>query len=836
MAKTYKAKVYLTTSSSTKTYTFAFDYINKRYIKGRLNGRELVWGTDYTVSGHSFNLVKPPPANGTLEVYRQTPSGKAVEWYDGSILRAKDLNLHNIQMLHITEENYDYFQDHFMAKDDHDNKWEARELIIKNVKDPVDAGDALNKKYFEAVSTGYLQKMQAGVDESKRQAGESTKQAGISTTEANRSKSEADRAKREADRAKAEADRAKREADKGVEKVTQVVKEGVNTVNTTVRDATASINTTTRQAITTINDEKAEAQKTIQQATERAVSEANRSQKEANKAKAEADRSKTEADRAKAEADRAATYKGQVTAEVTKAFKDINNTATTVKSEVTNAVTTAKSDIANTVTKAKSDVARTVSTAQSTISTTVEDAKSRVNATVSNAHIAIDNKVTAMSQAMDTKMASFDARTEQAVTTVITKADEVSATEKRLKVSVDTAVENVTNTLQAEKGKIVKDAVDSMNSAKSSAIETVESRVTSLESDAQQAAEKAINNQKKELEDSFVRKIDEINAIKLSANVITTSVAHKNDETADGTYRTFLWRESKNDLLHMGGFIPNSLFNGYDTVEIVPPVRLNNIAGIYWMACSAVGRMEGAGLRTLFINVNDDGLITIKGYNKANSNYVGAFWEIIAKEDIFSSGPLEEKVVSTPNDNRPVVIEEPWTNQWADIFMMCVWEYNRIDSVRGEPSITTINQKYPDWETALPKNAIEYVKAKSASSRNRNNTGRLSFLQRTKIAMDTATLRPIVTPLKEPLGSYSDETLKAVKLVLRDIRQDRRDNLPRINELDPKWLEKVNTTLRIIWHYNISVADIERVIKDVDTCADMVASELILRGIQEEDE
>lgn len=267
MAKTYKAKVYLTTSSSTKTYTFAFDYINKRYIKGRLNDRELVWGTDYTVSGHSFNLVNPPPANGTLEVYRQTPSGKAVEWYDGSILRAKDLNLHNIQMLHITEENYDYFQDHFMAKDDHDNKWEARELIIKNVKDPVNAGDALNKKYFEAVSTGYLQKMQAGVDESKRQVGESTKQAGISTTQANRSQSEADRAKREADRAKAE-------ADKGVEKVTQVVKEGVNTVNTTVHDATASINITARNAITTINAEKTEAQTTIQQATEKAVSEA----------------------------------------------------------------------------------------------------------------------------------------------------------------------------------------------------------------------------------------------------------------------------------------------------------------------------------------------------------------------------------------------------------------------------------------------------------------------------------------------------------------------------------------------------------------------------------
>lgn len=260
MAKTYKAKVYLTTSSSTKTYTFAFDYINKRYIKGRLNDRELVWGTDYTVLGHSFNLVQPPPSNGTLEIYRQTPSGKAIEWYDGSILRAKDLNLHNIQMLHITEENYDYFQDHFMAKDDHDNKWEARELIIKNVKDPINAGDALNKKYFEAVSTGYLQRMQAGVDESKRQAGESTKQAGISTEQANRSKSEADRAKRE--------------ADKGVEKVTQVVKEGVNTVNTTVHDAAASINTTAHNAITTINAEKTEAQTTIQQATEKAVSEA----------------------------------------------------------------------------------------------------------------------------------------------------------------------------------------------------------------------------------------------------------------------------------------------------------------------------------------------------------------------------------------------------------------------------------------------------------------------------------------------------------------------------------------------------------------------------------
>lgn len=325
MAKTYKAKVYLTTSSSTKTYTFAFDYINKRYIKGRLNDRELVWGTDYTVLGHSFNLVQPPPSNGTLEIYRQTPSGKAVEWYDGSILRAKDLNLHNIQMLHITEENYDYFQDHFMAKDDHDNKWEARELIIKNVKDPVNAGDALNKKYFEAVSTGYLQRMQAGVDESKRQAGESTKQAGISTTQANRSQSEADRAKREADRAKAEADRAKREADKGVERVILTVRQGTDTINSTVRDATASINTTTRSAITTINDEKSDTLKIIREETTKATNEANRSKREADRAKQEADRAKQEADRAQVSSTTAAATlvecKGALTATQAQAKK-----------------------------------------------------------------------------------------------------------------------------------------------------------------------------------------------------------------------------------------------------------------------------------------------------------------------------------------------------------------------------------------------------------------------------------------------------------------------------------------------------------------------------------
>lgn len=172
MAKTYKAKVYLTTSSSTKDYNFAFDYINKTYIKVKIGvGTEpLKYGADYTVVEHTVRLVNNPPDKQLLEIYRETSTDKTVEWYDSSILRAKDLNLYNIQMIHINEEHIDKLLDNGIKEDKLDSKWDGRLKVLKNLADPVEDQDAVTKSYLSKTKDSFIQQATVLRDTAKQQA------------------------------------------------------------------------------------------------------------------------------------------------------------------------------------------------------------------------------------------------------------------------------------------------------------------------------------------------------------------------------------------------------------------------------------------------------------------------------------------------------------------------------------------------------------------------------------------------------------------------------------------------------------------------------------------
>lgn len=212
--RTYKAKIYLTSSSSVKDYNFSFDYINKTYIKVKIGvGTEpLKYGSDYTVVDHTVRLVNNPPNEQLLEIYRETPTDRTVEWYDSSILRAKDLNLYNIQMLHINEENIDKLLDSGIQEDKLDNKWDGRLKVLKNLADPVEDQDAVTKSYLSKTKDSFIQQSQDKVNKATRQADIATSKATIATSQAAISTSQATKATNEADRAKREADRSTTQA------------------------------------------------------------------------------------------------------------------------------------------------------------------------------------------------------------------------------------------------------------------------------------------------------------------------------------------------------------------------------------------------------------------------------------------------------------------------------------------------------------------------------------------------------------------------------------------------------------------------------------------------
>ena len=190
-----QTKVYLTCSSSQKNYTFAFDYINAKYVKAMFSdSKVLTWGTDYVVNGHTLTLTKEPTNGELLIIYRETPTDKTVEWYDSSILRAKDMNLFNTQLLHVNEENTDRLADSGIQEDKIDGRWDAREKSIKNLKAPTENSEAVNLGFLKKTQESYLNASQAKVNEA-------TTQAQLATNQANNAKEYARQAKASADAA-----------------------------------------------------------------------------------------------------------------------------------------------------------------------------------------------------------------------------------------------------------------------------------------------------------------------------------------------------------------------------------------------------------------------------------------------------------------------------------------------------------------------------------------------------------------------------------------------------------------------------------------------------------
>lgn len=217
----YKAKIYIETTKDTAKYNFSFDYINKRYVQVSLDNKELTYGSDYTVEGHTVTLTDPPTGAQQLIITRKTPTDKQVEWYDSSILRAKDLNLFNVQILHINEEAQDIILDGGIQVDLNDNRWEGKNTELKNLKDPTLPQSAVTRNYLENTEKSFTQRMNDIVSIAKtnkeatdRNLAKTTELSNSASTQAYSAKSSADFAETKANEAKVSAEKAEASEDK----------------------------------------------------------------------------------------------------------------------------------------------------------------------------------------------------------------------------------------------------------------------------------------------------------------------------------------------------------------------------------------------------------------------------------------------------------------------------------------------------------------------------------------------------------------------------------------------------------------------------------------------
>ncbi|MBM1189347.1 phage tail fiber protein [Pseudomonas weihenstephanensis] len=262
---------------SRKDFDIPFEYLARKFVVITLVGatrRVLIANSDYRfATKRTITTTKawgPGDLFNSIEIRRVTSATeRLVDFSDGSVLRAYDLNTSQVQSLHIAEEARDLTADTIGVNNDGD--LDARGRRIVNVADGLGDGDAVNlrqQKAWAGSALNQANRAQQEADRATSQANSATSQAGIAIAQAGIAKSEADRATTQANSATSQA---------GIAVAQAVI-------------ATSQANSATSQA------------GIAQSEADRATSQANSATSQAGIAKSEADRARTEADRAKVEA------------------------------------------------------------------------------------------------------------------------------------------------------------------------------------------------------------------------------------------------------------------------------------------------------------------------------------------------------------------------------------------------------------------------------------------------------------------------------------------------------------------------------------------------------
>lgn len=178
-ARDYKARVEYAVNDATQTvYSFSFPYLRKKFVMAYVIHEDdtitnLQYGVDYTINNFELTLAVPLKENEHLVIYRQTTTKNIIQWNDGSILLSKDMNVSDIQQLHLQEEHDDFARANnmFVSSKNFELTWDALGHRITNVKDPKDSSDVVTKHYMESVQNGFVQQNTAIANTATEAAG-----------------------------------------------------------------------------------------------------------------------------------------------------------------------------------------------------------------------------------------------------------------------------------------------------------------------------------------------------------------------------------------------------------------------------------------------------------------------------------------------------------------------------------------------------------------------------------------------------------------------------------------------------------------------------------------
>lgn len=129
-------------------FTIPFEFLARKFVVVTLLGTDrkvLTLNTDYRfIAVNKIRLERAPDGNyNRIELRRVTSAtDRLVAFIDGSILRATDLNLAQVQTMHVAEEARDMTSDNIGVNDEGD--LDARNRKIVNLADAENALDAVN--------------------------------------------------------------------------------------------------------------------------------------------------------------------------------------------------------------------------------------------------------------------------------------------------------------------------------------------------------------------------------------------------------------------------------------------------------------------------------------------------------------------------------------------------------------------------------------------------------------------------------------------------------------------------------------------------------------------
>lgn len=144
-----------TGNGTTTDFTVPFDYLSKHFVRVSVDNSPLTGGDygdtskDYYFLDKTTVRLTTPPESGAEVVIRRYTSAtnRVVSFKDASILKASDLDVSSIQVIHIAEEGRDIVNDALFK--DADGNWDAKGKRIVDVADPIDTQDAVTKKHLD---------------------------------------------------------------------------------------------------------------------------------------------------------------------------------------------------------------------------------------------------------------------------------------------------------------------------------------------------------------------------------------------------------------------------------------------------------------------------------------------------------------------------------------------------------------------------------------------------------------------------------------------------------------------------------------------------------------